>query len=92
MRELRGLGLSPDLIVCRSKKEVTAAIRGKISMFCHVPSERVLSVHDCSSIYRVPLLLTSQGVYGILEKLLGLPPESPVETPLMTKWRGLADR
>lgn len=60
MRELRGLGLSPDFIVCRSKLPLQAGIASKVAMFCHVPEECVLAVHDLNSIYRVPLLLETQ--------------------------------
>jgi CTP synthase len=60
VRELRGLGLSPDFIVCRSTLPLQDGIAGKVAMFCHVPEECVLAVHDLSSIYRVPLLLEQQ--------------------------------
>ena len=61
VRELRALGLSPDLIVCRSSKEVQKDVRAKIASFCNVQPEQVISVHDVSNLYRVPLLLQSQG-------------------------------
>ena len=61
IRELRGLGLSPDLICARSSTPLQPSAREKISNFCHVPPEQVYGVHDVSSIYRVPLLLDEEG-------------------------------
>ena len=52
VRELRGLGLSPDMIVCRSQTPLNESVKQKISNFCHVAAESVISVHDCASIYR----------------------------------------
>lgn len=52
MRELRGLGLTPDIIACRSKTPFDDSIRKKISMFCHVPENHVINVYDCTSLYR----------------------------------------
>ena len=54
--ELRSLGLSPDFIVCRGRTAVSSAAREKISMFCNVPFDNVLSVHDVSNIYHVPMV------------------------------------
>lgn len=51
VRELRGLGLSPDLIICRSEKPVGSAIKDKISNFCHVAPNQVITINDLSSIY-----------------------------------------
>ncbi|CAG2249736.1 CTPS [Mytilus edulis] len=62
VRELRGLGLSPDLIVCRSTLPIADPVKAKISLFCHVKPQQVFSIHDVSSLFRVPLLLHAQGV------------------------------
>ncbi|KAJ1921629.1 CTP synthase ura7 [Tieghemiomyces parasiticus] len=72
VRDLRGLGLNPDIIACRSSKPLDEGIQGKISMFCHVPPEQVLAVHDCKSIYHVPLLLEQQGLLDVLRTRLRL--------------------
>jgi len=61
--DLRSVGLSPDLIICRSKHPLEPALRDKISMFCHVPVSQVCSVHDVSNIYHVPLMLSQQDVH-----------------------------
>ncbi|RIB24057.1 CTP synthase [Gigaspora rosea] len=72
IRELRALGLSPDLIACRCYKALEPEVRAKISMFCHVGKEQVISVRDVLSTYHVPLLLKEQGVLSFFQKRLGL--------------------
>lgn len=66
VRDLRGLGLSPDVVACRSTGPLEESIKEKISLFCQVSPEQVLSVHDCSSVYQVPLILQQQGLSKIL--------------------------
>ncbi|KNE55399.1 CTP synthase [Allomyces macrogynus ATCC 38327] len=72
IRDLRGAGLSPDVIACRSSKPLADGVKEKISMFCHVSPEQVLAVHDCSSVYHVPLLMEQQGLLRVFEKRLKL--------------------
>ncbi|XP_069061137.1 CTP synthase 2 isoform X3 [Pleurodeles waltl] len=91
VRALRGLGLSPDLIVCRSTKPVEMPVKEKISMFCHVEPEQVIFVHDVSSTYRVPVLLEEQGIITYFKQRLNLPiDEQPSD--LLFKWKRMADR
>lgn len=92
IKNLRGLGLSPDLIACRSKNIITDDVISKLAMFCHVLPECVLSVHDCKSIYHVPILLKEQGLLDFLEKRLKLQPQHHINTQtLMLKWNKLAE-
>lgn len=72
VRELRGLGLSPDFIFCRGKKPIQEAVKNKVSMFCHVSPDKVISVHDCDSLYRVPVLIAEQNLVPLLKEKLGL--------------------
>uniref|UniRef100_A0A8C9FKS2 CTP synthase N-terminal domain-containing protein n=1 Tax=Pavo cristatus TaxID=9049 RepID=A0A8C9FKS2_PAVCR len=90
VRELRGLGLSPDLIVCRCSTPLDTSVKEKISMFCHVEPEQVICVHDVSSIYRVPLLLEEQGVVDYFRRRLDLPIGRQPRRMLM-KWKEMAD-
>lgn len=92
VRELRGLGLSPDLIMCRCKHPITNAVKQKVSLFCHVPPDQVIDVHDCKSIYRVPLLLSSQGIVSLFAKRLKMEIKSPKSRHFMVQWRELAER
>uniref|UniRef100_A0A665T3I8 CTP synthase n=1 Tax=Echeneis naucrates TaxID=173247 RepID=A0A665T3I8_ECHNA len=73
VRELRGLGLSPDLIMCRCATALETAVKEKISMFCHVEPTQVVCVHDVSSVYKVPLILENQGVVNYFCQRLNLP-------------------
>ncbi|XP_066581849.1 CTP synthase 1 [Prorops nasuta] len=91
VRELRGLGLSPDLILCRSEAPIGPSIKEKISNFCHVAPEQVITIHDLSSIYRVPLVMESQGVIEFLNCRLQLN-IGPRSRYFMRKWTDLADR
>ncbi|XP_012283141.1 CTP synthase [Orussus abietinus] len=92
VRELRGLGLSPDLIVCRSEKPIGNTIKEKISNFCHVAPDQVITIHDLSSIYRVPLLMESQGIIEFLIDRLQLNIPTPRPRNFMRKWRDLAEQ
>lgn len=92
VRELRGLGLSPDLIVCRSENPIGQAVKDKISNFCHVPPEQVLCIHDLPSIYRVPILMQSQGILEFFNDRLQLNIPMPPPRKFMYKWKDLAER
>ncbi|XP_058966984.1 CTP synthase 1 [Pocillopora verrucosa] len=92
VRELRGLGLSPDLIMCRCKNTVTNSVKQKVSLFCHVPPEQVIDVHDCKSIYRVPVLLSNQGIVSFFSKRLQLEIKSRKPRHFLVQWRELAER
>ncbi|KAM9185821.1 LOW QUALITY PROTEIN: CTP synthase 1-like [Dugong dugon] len=90
VQTLRGLGLSPDLIVCRCSDLLETSVKDKIAMFCHVEPEEVICVQDVSSIYRVPLLLEEQGVVDFLRRF-DLPIERQPQK-MLTKWKEMADR
>ncbi|KAG5519921.1 hypothetical protein PMAC_000198 [Pneumocystis sp. 'macacae'] len=72
IRDMRGLGLYPDFIACRSINPLENPTVEKIAMFCHVGPDKVLVVHDVSSTYHVPILLEEQGIIGSLSKRLKL--------------------
>lgn len=72
IKDLRGLGLYPDFIMCRSSKPLEESTQRKIAYYCHVPTEQVIGVHDCPSIYHVPLLLKDQNLAKLLENRLKL--------------------
>lgn len=91
IRDLRGLGLSPDVIACRSAAPLEKSIKEKISMFCHVDVAQVLTVHDCQSVYHVPQLLHQQGLSDYLVRRLGITPRSDAGTAFWARWTGLAD-
>uniref|UniRef100_A0A8P4GQW6 CTP synthase n=1 Tax=Dicentrarchus labrax TaxID=13489 RepID=A0A8P4GQW6_DICLA len=91
VRELRGLGLSPDLIMCRCSTPLETAVKEKISMFCHVEPTQVICVQDVSSVYKVPLLLENQGVVSYFCQRLNLHVEMRPRK-MLSKWKEMADR
>ncbi len=70
--ELRGIGIQPDVILCRSEKPLSEDIKSKISLFCNVAPQAVFEALDAASIYEVPLLLHQQGLDDFLVKRLHL--------------------
>lgn len=72
IKDLRSLGLIPDMIACRCTEELSAATIDKIAMFCHVGPEQVVNVHDVNSTYHVPLLLLKQRMIDYLHTRLNL--------------------
>ncbi|KAI8903311.1 CTP synthase N-terminus-domain-containing protein [Gorgonomyces haynaldii] len=91
VRSLRGLGLSPDLIACRSSKPLASDVQSKLSMFCHVRPECVLAVPDLTSVYHVPLHLLNQGLLNVLTDRLKLQPRVGGDS-LLNKWKQLTIR
>jgi len=89
VKELRSVGLSPDVIICRSSNRVELSTREKISVFCHCPPSHVLSVHDVSNIYHVPIILAEQNLHGILRDHLKLERIMTPE-PDLVRWTELA--
>ncbi|GAA5809077.1 CTP synthase ura7 [Mucor flavus] len=96
VRDLRGAGLTPDLIACRSSKILDPSVAAKISMFCHVAPEQVLAVHDVSSVYHVPILMRESGVVDFFRRRLNLDAikisdeRRLVGEELWTRWTTLA--
>jgi CTP synthase len=77
VRELRAIGIRPSLIVARGPAPLTPEIKAKISLFCDVPPEAVISVPDQPVVYDVPLVLEAQGVGHLLAEKLDLPDRKP---------------
>jgi CTP synthase len=88
VRELRAIGIQPDIIVCRSDRPLGQDIRRKISLFCNVPVENVAEAADADTIYRVPLLLHGEGVdQRVLDKL-----KIWTGSAKLDSWQDLLDR
>jgi len=69
---LRQIGIQPDIIICRGEYPVTDDVRNKISLFCNVPQEQVISAPDKAFVYEVPLDFHSQGLDNHLVELLNI--------------------
>lgn len=85
VRELRSIGIQPDVIVCRSKAPLSRSMRAKVALFCDVGLEEVVSLPDLDSIYRVPMFLEEAGFGKILSNFLGVSAD-----PDLQKWQRLA--
>ena len=72
VKELRSIGIFPDILVCRSERAIPANERAKISLFTNVEAKAVVSMRDVDSIYKVPALLKAQGTDELVVKRFGL--------------------
>jgi len=88
VRELRSIGILPDVIVARSERPLSREMRDKIALFCDVPAGAVVENVDVQTIYEVPLLLESEGLGDLLVRRLGLP-ERP---PELDDWQRIVER
>ena len=89
VKELRGLGIIPDILVCRSENPLDDETREKLAAFCHVSPSAVVSAHDVSNIYRIPILLDEQGVSNVLSKQISF--DLPDSRPLLDEWIKMAE-
>ena len=77
VKELRSLGISPDCLICRSEQELPKDERKKIALFCSVNPTSVISMHDVSTVYSIPLLLHKQKVDEIIINKLKIKSKKP---------------
>ena len=88
VKELRGLGIQPDIIVVRNELALNDELRAKISLFCDIPKQNVIESRDVSNLYQLPVNLKAQKIDDIVLKHFGLTaPEAN-----MTEWLSLVDR
>lgn len=88
VKELRGYGIQPDFIVCRSEKYIEDELKEKISLFCNVPTRAVISNYDVEVLYELPKMLLEQGMDElVLEHLRVDAPKAD-----MVEWDQLIDR
>ncbi|MCF6097545.1 CTP synthase [Thermovorax subterraneus] len=71
VKELRSIGIQPDIIVCRTEKRLSRELKEKIALFCNVEPEAVIQNYDVKSIYEVPLVLKKEGLDEVVAKKLG---------------------
>ncbi|HAT6977477.1 TPA: CTP synthase [Legionella pneumophila] len=72
VKELRSIGIQPDVLICRSEKPLSMADRAKIALFTNVEKEAVISLEDANSIYQIPMILHAQHLDEIVIKKLSL--------------------
>jgi CTP synthase len=88
VQTLRGIGIQPDAIVCRSRQPLGAGVRDKIALFADVDPSAVISIPDARTIYQVPLMLEESGLGRYLVEQLGL--DAPRAD--LTSWERLVER
>ena len=74
VKELRAIGIQPDILLCRTDRYLPPGIKSKIALFCDVEEEAVITAKDVETIYEVPLVFHREGLDDIVSKLLGLEP------------------
>ncbi|MFA6161877.1 MAG: CTP synthase [Methylobacter sp.] len=87
VKELRSIGIQPDILICRSEQPIPASERRKIALFTNVEEKAVISAVDADSIYRIPLLLHEQGLDEIVVNKLRL----NVPAADLTEWYDVVD-
>ena len=88
VKELRSIGIQPDIIVCRSERTIGADLKRKIALFCNVSPNCVIENLDASSIYEVPLMLENEGLAERVCTRLNLTPCEPE----LTEWKKMVER
>jgi CTP synthase len=73
VKELRAIGIQPDIVLCRTDRFLPPGIKSKIALFCDVEEEAVITAKDVETIYEVPLVFHKEGLDRIVVKVLGLP-------------------
>ena len=88
VRDLRSIGIQPDILLCRTDRFLDPDIKRKIALFCDVDEEAVITAKDVSTIYEVPLVLAAEGLDRIVLKYLHLPQTEG----RMQAWEDLVNR
>jgi CTP synthase len=89
VKELRAIGIQPDILLCRTDRFLPPAIKSKIALFCDVEEEAVITAKDVDSIYEVPLVFHREGLDDIIVKLLDLPQRRPID---LRRWEEVVER
>jgi len=88
VKELLSIGIQPDIIVCRTEREMSKEMKDKIGLFCNVREGCVIQNMDAESLYEVPVLLEQEGLGSMVCQKLGL----PAREPDLTEWCELITR
>ena len=89
VKELRSIGIAPDILVCRSEGPIPAKEREKLALFCNVRPESVIAAQDLKSIYEAPLAYHRE---GLDQAVLDAFQIAPAPKPDLARWEDVADR
>jgi CTP synthase len=90
VKELREIGIQPDIILCRTKYPLPEEAKDKIALFCNVPKEAVIEALDVSEIYEIPLIFAQQGLDKLIVKALSL--EKQAKKADLKEWQEYVKR
>jgi len=88
VKELRSIGIQPDIIICRSDRKLTKSAINKLSLFCDIEPEAIINNIDVEEIYKIPLYLQKEGLDEIVIKKLNLKPKESD----MKDWKKMLDK
>lgn len=88
VKELRGIGIQPDIIVCRTELPLTRDMEEKLALFCDIDKEAVIQAVDAQSIYELPLALEEEGLADIVLEKIGM----TTAPPDLNDWREMVLR
>src|SRR5574337_1213116 len=88
VKELREIGIQPDILLCRSDRDIAREMKDKIALFCNVDASAVFTAKDVSSIYEVPLALHAEGLDDKLAELLNIWSRAP----RLERWEAVVDK
>jgi CTP synthase len=88
VKELRAIGIQPDILLCRTDRYLPPGIKSKIALFCDVDEDAVITAKDVSSVYEVPLVFHREGLDDAVVRLLGLPAR-PID---LSRWEDVVRR
>ena len=89
VKELRSIGISPDILVCRSEGSIPQKERAKLALFCNVRPESVISAQDLNSIYEAPISYHNEGLDQAVLDAFSI---TPAPKPDLSKWKDVKDR
>ena len=89
VKELRSIGIAPDVLVCRSEMPIPPKEREKLALFCNVRAEAVIAAQDLASIYEAPLAYHAEGLDQAVLDAFGI---APAPRPNLAKWEDVVDR
>jgi CTP synthase len=88
VKELRAIGITPDILLCRTDRFLPPGIKSKIALYCDVEEEAVVTAKDVETVYEVPLVFHREGLDASIVKLLGLP-DRPID---LARWEAIVEK
>ena len=88
VKELRGIGIQPDILLCRSERFIPPEMKDKIALFCDVDKEAVISARDVKSVYEMPPVFAAEGLDDMVVRMLRLE-AGPRD---LTRWKQMLER